>query len=61
MTRLNHESRQILIRTFFGIPIVMKRESVPFGDGGNWKWGKWKFAGCMDVVVLNADLRLYWK
>ncbi|TNE54819.1 MAG: hypothetical protein EP341_05660 [Sphingomonadales bacterium] len=61
MSEVGHESFQVAIRPILGIPILMVRKSHPFGDGGSWCWGRWRIASFMDVVVINAELRKFWK
>jgi len=61
---VQHDSQQIEVREIFGfIPVLMVRQAVPadIGGPGSWRWGRWRFA-CLDArIIINADLRQYWK
>lgn len=60
MSKPRHDSRQILIRRIFGIPILMVRTAKP-GSFGQWKWGRWRLSRLAEDVTINAMLMETWK
>lgn len=58
-----HNSQQVAVRSFLGLPVLMCRFSKPakFGGPGSWEWGRWRFAKSIEQIVVNADLMANWK
>lgn len=52
----NCDHKQVTVRSFFGIPILMQRTARADESPGTWKWGWWRPASIFTQIGVNTLL-----